>query len=90
LHAFIEKMGGFFSVFDVPLHFRFRDASVSGEQKLFPCAKWSFNEKAATAVLERGVNPVVAHRNRNAVRFMRIQSIADPPAPLSGAWGNGD
>jgi alpha-amylase len=30
LHAYIEKTGGVVSLFDVPLHFRFRDASVAG------------------------------------------------------------
>ena len=71
---------------DLPLH----SFNEDGEQQLFPCAEWAFNEKVATKILERGINPIVADRNRNAIRFMRIQSVADPPSPLSGAWSGGD
>jgi hypothetical protein len=31
--------------------------------------------------------PFLSHRNLNAVRLARFQSIADPPAALSGPWG---
>jgi hypothetical protein len=61
-----------------------------GEQRLLPCAEWALSENVATKILERGINPVVAHHNRNAVRFMRIQAIADPASSLSGAWSGGE
>ena len=61
-----------------------------GEQRLLPCAEWALSENVATKILERGINPVLAHHNRNAVRFLRIQAIADPASSLSGAWSGGE
>jgi hypothetical protein len=31
--------------------------------------------------------PLLSYKNRNAVRVMRFESIADPAAALSGPWG---
>ncbi|HET7539618.1 MAG TPA: type VI secretion system contractile sheath large subunit [Polyangiaceae bacterium] len=61
-----------------------------GEQRLLPCAEWAVSESVATKILERGINPVVSYYNRNAVRFMRIQAIAEPASSLSGAWSSGE
>jgi len=67
---------------DLPSH-TFED---SGQTRLFPCAEWALGERSATRILERGIMPVMARRDRNAVRVLRLQSIADPPAPLAGPW----
>ncbi len=34
-------------------------------------------------ILKRGLMPVLSFRDRNAVRLLRLQSIADPPAALA-------
>jgi type VI secretion system protein ImpC len=67
---------------DLPSH-TFEDA---GETRLYPCAEWALSERTATRILDRGIMPVMSRRDRNAVRFLRLQSIADPPAPLAGPW----
>ena len=58
-----------------------------GESKMQPCAEENLSERAAEAILSRGVMPLLSFRNRNAVRLVRFQSLADPPAALSGPWG---
>lgn len=57
-----------------------------GESKLKPCAEALLTEKAATAMLEWGLMPLLSLKDRDAVRLMRFQSLADPPAPLAGRW----
>ena len=65
---------------DLPL-FTYAEA---GEKKMLPCAECWINERALDAVIAQGIMPLVSARDRNAVRLPRTQSIADPPAPLSG------
>jgi len=60
--------------------------TAEGESQLLPCAQVYMSERSAEAVLARGLMPVLSYRNRNAVRIMRFQSIADPLTPLSGPW----
>jgi type VI secretion system protein ImpC len=60
-----------------------------GERRLQAGAETFLGERAAQAALERGVMTFLSHRDRNAIRLARFQSIAHPPAPLAGAWGDG-
>ena len=57
-----------------------------GESRLLPCAELCLTERAAEAILERGLMPLMSYKNRDAVRLARFQSLAFPPAPLRGAW----
>jgi type VI secretion system protein ImpC len=68
---------------DLPAHTLERD----GERALQACAETYLTERAGQAILGRGVMPLLSYRNRNAVRVMRFQSLANPPRPLSGPWG---
>ncbi len=68
---------------DLPAH-SYIDAD--GEARLTPCAEVLLSQRAAEAVLARGVMPLMSHRNLNAVRLLRLQSIADPPTALAGPW----
>jgi hypothetical protein len=43
-------------------------------------------EADAEGILEEGYMPLVSIKNQDAVQWLRFQSIAHPPAPLSGAW----
>jgi type VI secretion system protein ImpC len=61
----------------------------AGEGPMQACAESFLSERAAEALLRRGMMPIVSLRNRNAARLVRFQSIADPPAPLAGPWGRG-
>ncbi len=67
---------------DLPSHIYRED----GEARQQPCAEVAMGETAGQAMLLQGIVPLLSHRNRNAVRVMRCQSIADPNRPLQGAW----
>jgi type VI secretion system protein ImpC len=54
--------------------------------QLTPCAELLMSEADADWILEQGFMPLVSIKDRDAVRLLRFQSIAQPPAPLSGAW----
>jgi len=65
---------------DLPSHVYSED----GERHQQPCAELLLSEEAGQALLGRGLMPLLSYRNRNAVRLMRWQSIAEPPQPLQG------
>jgi type VI secretion system protein ImpC len=69
---------------DLPAHTYTED----DEKRLQPCAEANINDRAGQAILERGLTPLLSYKNRNAVRVMRLQSIADPAQPLSGPWAS--
>jgi type VI secretion system protein ImpC len=48
-----------------------------------PCAEVYLDEASAKHVLGFGVMPFMSYRNRNAVRLLRLQSIAQPAAALA-------
>ncbi|MBN1932250.1 MAG: type VI secretion system contractile sheath large subunit [Desulfobacterales bacterium] len=58
----------------------------NGQSRLQPCTEVIFSEKAVTAILDRGIMPLVAIGNRDTIRLVRFQSLADPLSPLSGRW----
>lgn len=61
-----------------------------GERHLQACAEVYISERAGEAILSRGVMPLLSYKNRNAVRVMRFQSVAQPAQPLSGPWYSSD
>ncbi len=62
--------------------------TADGESHLQACAEIYLSERAAEAVLARGVMPLMSYRNRNAARLLRFQSVAEPATELAGPWGN--
>jgi type VI secretion system protein ImpC len=54
-----------------------------GTDALQACAEVFLDEISAQRILDTGVMPFLSHRNRNAARLLRLQSIADPPVPLA-------
>jgi type VI secretion system protein ImpC len=69
-----------FEIGDLPLYVFEED----GESKMQPCAECWLTEQGWQAALARGVIPIVSVRGRNAVRLVRVQSIAEPSAPFAG------
>ena len=67
---------------DLPSHV----VQVDGEARQKPGAEWLISEPAGEAVLARGVMPLMSYRNRDAVRLLRWQSIAEPAQALQGPW----
>ncbi len=59
-----------------------------GERHLYPCSGAWIGERAAQAILSRGVMPLLSRRDYPAVRLLRWQSIAEPATALSGPWGS--
>jgi len=83
--AFLEENtdvagGAAFDLEDLPAHVRDRD----GERHLQPCAEFALPVRVGEELLARGMIPLLSYGNRNAVRVMGVQSVADPRAPLAG------
>jgi type VI secretion system protein ImpC len=57
-----------------------------GARRMTPCAEVFLTERAADSLLGVGVMPLLSLRHANAARLLRFQSVADPPAALSGPW----
>jgi len=55
---------------------------AGGGRKIRGCAETLLPDRAAEALLDAGLIPVVADPSRNALRIPRLQSIADPPRGL--------
>ena len=65
---------------DLPAYAFVRD----GETQLTPCAEAWLGERAAEALLARGVMPLLSDRQRPRVRLPRIQSVRHPQRSLAG------
>ena len=82
-HAGWEMRPGTVTEIDrLPLHVYGKD----GEPESKPCAEVLLTEDAAERLLEEGLIPLVSFKNRDLVRVMRFQSIADPARGLAGRW----
>jgi type VI secretion system protein ImpC len=66
----------------VPLHLYRRD----GQSESKPCAEVLLTEDAAERMVEAGLIPLVSFKDRDLVRVVRFQSVADPPRALAGRW----
>ena len=58
-----------------------------GEKHAVPCAEALFTVRAAEAVTNRGLMPIVTMKGTDTVRLAIYQSIAEPYAALAGRWG---
>jgi type VI secretion system protein ImpC len=66
----------------LPLHIYKHD----GESELKPCAETLLTEEAAQKMLECGLMPLVSLKERDAVKLVRFQAIAEPLRSLHGSW----
>ncbi len=62
----------------LPLHL----ATIDGAAEALPCAEVLLTQRAVGHLLGRGLTPLVSQRDGDAVRIPRLQSIAEPAAPL--------
>lgn len=60
---------------------------ADGEAKMTPCAEQWLTDVEGERLIDAGIMPLLSIRGRNAVKVPRFQSIADPPAELTGRWG---
>jgi type VI secretion system protein ImpC len=66
----------------LPLHVY----QAEGEMRAAPCAEVLLTERDIEWILEQGYMALDSMRDRDVVRLVRFQSIARPPARLSGRW----
>jgi type VI secretion system protein ImpC len=66
----------------LPLHLYKQE----GESVLKPCAEALLTERAAQAIMEKGLMVLASLKDSDRVRLLRFQSLADPPASLEGRW----
>jgi type VI secretion system protein ImpC len=59
---------------------------ADGESHLKPCAEALLTEHAAEAILDHGLMPFLSMKGSDSIRLVRFQSLATPPAVLSGRW----
>jgi type VI secretion system ImpC/EvpB family protein len=64
---------------DLPAHVRDHD----GERQLKACAEFVLPARVGEEMQRRGMIPVLSYGNRNAVRVLRVQSIAEPLGSLA-------
>jgi len=74
------RVDGPLEIDDLPAHIREQD----GERRLQPCAEFTLPVRVGEELLQRGMTPLLSYGNRNAVRVLRIQSIAEPLHALAG------
>ena len=60
-------------------------ASDAGTE-MKPCAECWMAERTVEKFLSRGIMPLASMKNSDAVKLMRLQSVARPAAPLAGRW----
>lgn len=74
--------GDLLDIDDLPAH----TYSSQGESVMQACAETYLGERAAAAMLERGLIPLISYRNRNSVRVMQFRSLAQQATALAGQW----
>ena len=50
-----------------------------GSKTMKPCAEVLLSERTGRQIQDKGLIPLLSHRDRNAVSVMRFQTLADPP-----------
>ena len=75
----LEVDGGGGEVGGLPTH----TFTSDGETQVKPCAEAWLNERAAEAILKRGIMPVLSVRGQDAVQLLTLRAISDPPMPLA-------
>lgn len=80
--AWEMRAGSLLEIGDLPAYTFKQD----GQSYLLPAAEICMLERASEAVLTAGLMPLLSYKNRNAVRLLRMQSIAAPAKALAGAW----
>ncbi len=83
--AFVENgeafsPGDVLELDDLPAHVY----EEAGERAMQPATEVLLSERAMQAILAKGVMPLLGHRQRNAVRLARFQSLAEPATALAG------
>ena len=57
-----------------------------GESQAKPCAEAWLTTRAAGAILDKGIMPLLSIQGQDVVRVGRFQALASPARPLAGRW----
>lgn len=79
------EVGGQEELTDMPTH-AYHDGIESLQQ---PSAEAWLSDRAGHALIEAGLSPLASVKNSTTVRLLAMRSIAEPRAPLAGAWHRG-
>jgi type VI secretion system protein ImpC len=63
----------------LPLHV----TTIDGEPTATPAAEALLSQRAIAHLVDRGLTPLATSRDGDAIRLPRLQSVANPPRPLS-------
>jgi type VI secretion system protein ImpC len=56
------------------------------EPRVTPCSEVLLTERTVTAIMDKGIMPLLSFQGEDRVRLARFQSITTPPSALSGRW----
>lgn len=59
---------------------------VDGESCVKPCAETLLTDRAAEAIRQMGIMPLLSVQGRDTVQLEGLRSIAEPSAALAGRW----
>ena len=76
------RAGAYAEIDRLPVHIY----EAEGEKHAKPCAEVLLTERDIEWILDQGYMALDSKRDRDVVRLVRFQSIAKPPARLSGRW----
>jgi type VI secretion system protein ImpC len=81
-HGWEFRPGANLQVEGLPLHAFEQDGSFETK----PCAEVLLSERAADAIMSKGVMPLLSLKGADTIRLARFQSIAEPASALNGPW----
>jgi len=76
------QAAGYGELGDLPVH-KFKQ---EGETTVKPGAEAWLSERAAEAIRQKGLMPLLSIKGRDAVRLAGMQSLRSPACPLTGRW----
>lgn len=76
------RPGAISDIEGLPLHV-FKE---QGTSKTKPCAEFLLTDSSFETIVEMGLMPLVTLKDRDVIRLVRFQSLANPPMPLAGRW----
>jgi type VI secretion system protein ImpC len=81
-HGWDFRPGANLQVEGLPLHTFEEDGSFETK----PCAEVLLSERAADAIMSKGVMPLLSLKGADTILLARFQSIAEPVSALNGPW----
>jgi type VI secretion system protein ImpC len=78
------RPGALAGISGLPVHVYNED----GESRAKPCAEVLMTQTAAEEIVDKGIMLLASLKDQPAIRLVRFQSVANPPAALAGRWSS--